>query len=220
MLLNRASTAGGQHRAPAKERQHDEPDSTATTIDTRDLKRTFKTVAGPRPSTASISSARARARFFGFLAQRGGEDHHAPMLATLIRPTAGEATVAGVDLLREHHLVRQRIGYVPQGGSTDPADNWPRRARHPGLVYDERQPDAKARATSILAAWTWRAAADRLDRHLLRGGLRRRLDVGLGIVHRPQVLFLDGADHRPPAGAGPDVGRDSGPSGSSAPPSS
>jgi ABC-2 type transport system ATP-binding protein len=112
------------------------------------------------------------------------------MLATLISPTAGEATVAGADLRRQPGLVRQRIGYVPQGGSTDPAETGRGELVLQGRLYGMSASEAKTRATEILAALDLEAAADR-GTGTYSGGMRRRLDVGLGIVHRPQVLFLD-----------------------------
>src|ERR1700748_448465 len=60
---------------------------------------------------------------FGFLGPNGaGKTTTLRMLATLLKPTGGQATIAGVDLARDPQAVRRRIGYVPQGGSTDPAE--------------------------------------------------------------------------------------------------
>jgi ABC-2 type transport system ATP-binding protein len=112
------------------------------------------------------------------------------MLATLIRPTAGEATVAGADLRREPQSVRQRIGYVPQGGSTDPAETGRGELVIQGRLYGMSKSDARKRAAEVLAALDLEAAADR-GTGTYSGGMRRRLDVGLGIVHQPTVLFLD-----------------------------
>jgi ABC-2 type transport system ATP-binding protein len=112
------------------------------------------------------------------------------MLATLISPTAGSAMVAGADLRREPQLVRERIGYVPQGGSTDPAETGRGELVIQGRLYGMDRGAAQARATEVLAALDLEAAADR-PTTTYSGGMRRRLDVGLGIVHRPQVLFLD-----------------------------
>ena len=128
---------------------------------------------------------------FGFLGPNGaGKTTTLRMLATLITPTAGEATVAGADLRRQPGLVRQRIGYVPQGGSTDPAETGRGELVIQGRLYGMNTADAKARATEVLAALDLETAADR-PTGTYSGGMRRRLDVGLGIVHRPQVLFLD-----------------------------
>jgi ABC-2 type transport system ATP-binding protein len=112
------------------------------------------------------------------------------MLATLIAPTSGEATIAGADLRRQPGLVRERIGYVPQGGSTDPAETGRGELVLQGRLYGMSATVANARAAEVLATLELEAAADRAT-GTYSGGMRRRLDVGLGIVHRPQVLFLD-----------------------------
>src|SRR6185369_12304419 len=105
-------------------------------------------------------------------------------------PTSGEAWIAGVDLQRDPDEVRRRIGYVPQGGSTDPAETGRGELVLQGRLYGLSVAAAKARAAEVLAALDLEAAADR-GTGTYSGGMRRRLDVGLGIVHRPQVLFLD-----------------------------
>src|SRR6185369_2689218 len=105
-------------------------------------------------------------------------------------PTSGEAWIAGVDLQRDPDEVRRRIGYVPQGGSADPAETGRGELVLQARLYGMSKADARARAAEILAVLDLEAAADR-GTGTYSGGMRRRLDVGLGIVHRPQVLFLD-----------------------------
>ncbi len=162
-----------------------------TMIDTVDLKRTFKTRTGPVEAVAGVDLRVSAGEIFGFLGPNGaGKTTTLRMLATLITPTAGEATVAGADLRRQPGLVRQRIGYVPQGGSTDPAETGRGELVIQGRLYGMNSADAKSRATEVLAALDLETAADR-PTGTYSGGMRRRLDVGLGIVHRPQVLFLD-----------------------------
>jgi ABC-2 type transport system ATP-binding protein len=112
------------------------------------------------------------------------------MLATLLPPTAGSASVAGADLRREPQRVRERIGYVPQGGSTDPAETGRGELVIQGRLYGMDRARAVARAAEVLAALDLEAAADRRIA-TYSGGMKRRLDIGLGIVHRPSVLFLD-----------------------------
>jgi len=160
-------------------------------IDTADLKRTFKTRSGPVEAVAGVDLHVNAGEIFGFLGPNGaGKTTTLRMLATLITPTSGEATVAGADLRRESGLVRQRIGYVPQGGSTDPAETGRGELVLQGRLYGMAAADAKARAAEVLEKLDLVAAADR-PTGTYSGGMRRRLDVGLGIVHRPQVLFLD-----------------------------
>jgi ABC-2 type transport system ATP-binding protein len=160
-------------------------------IETSDLRRTFKTRKAQIEAVAGVDLRVGAGEIFGFLGPNGaGKTTTLRMLATLITPTSGTATVAGVDLRREPQLVRERIGYVPQGGSTDPAETGRGELVLQGRLYGMDGAAARARATQVLAALDLEAAADR-PTATYSGGMRRRLDVGLGIVHRPQVLFLD-----------------------------
>ena len=160
-------------------------------IDTADLKRTFKTRTGAVEAVAGVDLHVNAGEIFGFLGPNGaGKTTTLRMLATLITPTAGDATVAGADLRREPALVRQRIGYVPQGGSTDPAETGRGELVLQGRLYGMDAADAKTRAAEVLDKLDLMSAADR-PTGTYSGGMRRRLDIGLGIVHRPQVLFLD-----------------------------
>ncbi|HEX5825137.1 MAG TPA: ATP-binding cassette domain-containing protein [Candidatus Limnocylindrales bacterium] len=160
-------------------------------IETTDLRRTFKTRGGVIEAVQGVDLRVGAGEIFGFLGPNGaGKTTTLRMLATLIRPTAGKATVAGVDLLREPQEVRRRIGYVPQGGSTDAAETGRGELVLQGRLYGMSRTDAIARAADVLAALDLEAAADR-PTGTYSGGMRRRLDIGLGIVHRPAVLFLD-----------------------------
>jgi ABC-2 type transport system ATP-binding protein len=163
----------------------------ATMIATHDLARTFKTRSGTVEAVRGVDLHVQAGEIFGFLGPNGaGKTTTLRMLATLIKPTAGEASVAGADLRTEPDEVRRRIGYVPQGGSTDPAETGRGELVIQGQLYRLSTTAAKARAAEVLAALDLEAAADR-QISTYSGGMKRRLDVGLGIVHRPQVLFLD-----------------------------
>jgi len=162
-----------------------------TMIATHDLARTYKTRGGTVEAVRGVDLHVQAGEIFGFLGPNGaGKTTTLRMLATLIQPSAGEATVAGADLRSEPQEVRRRIGYVPQGGSTDPAETGRGELVLQGQLYRLSTSAAKARATEVLAALDLEAAADR-PISTYSGGMKRRLDVGLGIVHRPQVLFLD-----------------------------
>ena len=148
--------------------------------------------ARSRPSAASTSTVGA-GEIFGFLGPNGaGKTTTLRMLATLLdADAAGRRPSPASTCAREPQEVRRRIGYVPQGGSTDPGRDRPRRARPPGPPVRHgqgRPPSAVPR--EVLEALDLSAAADR-PTATYSGGMRRRLDVGLGIVHRPAVLFLD-----------------------------
>jgi ABC-2 type transport system ATP-binding protein len=164
-----------------------------TMIQTHDLRRTFKTKGKSEDVEAvrGVDMTVAAGEIFGFLGPNGaGKTTTLRMLATLITPTSGTATVAGADLGREPQEVRRRIGYVPQGGSTDPAETGRGELIIQGRLYGMDKRSAVARAAEVLRILDLEAAADRAT-GTYSGGMRRRLDVGLGIVHRPSVLFLD-----------------------------
>jgi ABC-2 type transport system ATP-binding protein len=160
-------------------------------IVTQDLRRTFKAKGGPVEAVRGVNLAVRAGEIFGFLGPNGaGKTTTLRMLATLLPPTSGKATVAGADLRSDPGTVRRRIGYVPQGGSTDPAETGRGELILQGRLYGMDKATAQARAREVLAALDLEAAADRRT-GTYSGGMRRRLDVGLGIVHRPRILFLD-----------------------------
>ena len=162
-----------------------------TMIETHDLRRSFKSKGGTIEAVQGVDLAVGAGQVFGFLGPNGaGKTTTLRMLATLLPPSGGQATVAGADLRREPGLVRERIGYVPQGGSTDPAESGRRELIIQGRLYGMSRSDATKRAAEVLAALDLEDAADRKI-STYSGGMKRRLDVGLGIVHRPAVLFLD-----------------------------
>jgi ABC-2 type transport system ATP-binding protein len=161
-------------------------------IETKDLRRTFKTKgkADDIEAVRGVDLEVEEGAIFGFLGPNGaGKTTTLRMLATLLAPTSGTAMVAGADLLRDPGAVRQRIGYVPQGGSTDPSETGRGELILQGRLYGMDAADAKRRAAEVLEGLGLVEAADRYVQ-TYSGGMRRRLDVGLGIVHRPAVLFL------------------------------
>jgi ABC-2 type transport system ATP-binding protein len=160
-------------------------------IETEDLRRTFKARKATVEAVRGVDLTVEAGEIFGFLGPNGaGKTTTLRMLATLLKPTSGRATVAGVDLARDPQEVRRRIGYVPQGGSTDPAETGRGELVIQGRLYGLDKTAAVRRADEVLEALELTAAADR-PTQTYSGGMRRRLDVGLGIVHRPRVLFLD-----------------------------
>jgi ABC-2 type transport system ATP-binding protein len=160
-------------------------------IETQDLRKTFRTRSGTVEAVRGVDLQVRAGEIFGFLGPNGaGKTTTLRMLATLIKPSSGEASVAGVDLRTDPAEVRRRIGYVPQGGSTDPAETGRGELVIQGQLYRLSAKAAKARAAEVLAALDLESAADR-PIQTYSGGMKRRLDIGLGIVHRPHVLFLD-----------------------------
>jgi ABC-2 type transport system ATP-binding protein len=158
---------------------------------TEDLRRTFSSRRGDIEAVRGVDLMVGAGEIFGFLGPNGaGKTTTLRMLATLLTPTSGEATVAGADLRKQPQQVRERIGYVPQGGSTDPTETGRGELVLQGRLYGMDKTTAQARAQEVLAALELEDAADRKIA-TYSGGMKRRLDVGLGIIHRPAVLFLD-----------------------------
>lgn len=167
------------------------PETTQPMILTTDLRHTFTSRKGDVEAVRGVDLSVGAGEIFGFLGPNGaGKTTTLRMLATLLTPTSGEATVAGADLRRQPQQVRERIGYVPQGGSTDPAETGRGELVLQGRLYGMDRRAAQARAAEVLAALELEDAADR-PTQTYSGGMKRRLDVGLGIIHRPSVLFLD-----------------------------
>jgi ABC-2 type transport system ATP-binding protein len=132
-----------------------------------------------------------RGTVFGLLGPNGaGKSTTVKILATLTRADAGTAVVDGVDVGHRPAVVRRRIGLVSQRPSSDPMatgrENLALAARLQGLSRAE----AGDRAGVLLARFALADAADRLVR-TWSGGMSRKLDVAIGLVHRPAVLFLD-----------------------------
>jgi ABC-2 type transport system ATP-binding protein len=164
-------------------------------IETRGLRKSFTSRQGRQKklveAVRGVDLEVADGEIFGFLGPNGaGKTTTLRMLATLIPPDGGSATIAGADLLRDPGEVRRRIGYVAQGGST-----WDESTAREELVLQARlygvtKPDATARAARVLEGFQLSEFADRKCR-TYSGGQRRRVDIALGIIHDPQVVFLD-----------------------------
>jgi len=128
---------------------------------------------------------------FGLLGPNGaGKSTTIRILTTLSRPTSGSATVAGFDVRSRPDEVRRAIGVVTQRSGTDPVATGRENLLLVAHVHGMRGRAAKARVDELLALFDLTGAANRLAKHY-SGGMQRKLDVAMGLVHRPSVLFLD-----------------------------
>ncbi|MFJ5152947.1 ATP-binding cassette domain-containing protein [Streptomyces sp. NPDC088353] len=128
---------------------------------------------------------------FGLLGPNGaGKSTTVKILTTLARPDSGEAAVAGRDVLRHPDRVRRAIGVVAQSSGADPVATGRENLRLQGRLYGLRGADLDRRVDGLLERFSLADAARRPVKGY-SGGMRRRLDVALGLVHRPEVLFLD-----------------------------
>ena len=128
---------------------------------------------------------------FGFLGPNGaGKSTAVRMLTTLLRPTSGTATVAGFDVAKHPDEVRRRIGVALQDAAIDPLMTGTELLRLQAVLYGIPQAQIKNRASELLERVGLTAAADRRV-GTYSGGMRRRLDLALALIHQPTVLFLD-----------------------------
>ncbi len=128
---------------------------------------------------------------FGLLGPNGaGKSTTVRVLVTLTHPDSGSASVSGHDVLRDADTVRRSIGYVPQDSGVDQFGTGRENLMLQGRVQDMRGHDLHTRVDELLELVGIADAADRIVK-TYSGGMRRRLDIALGLVHRPRVLFLD-----------------------------
>ena len=160
---------------------------TSSLIEARDLTRSFGSVQ----AVQGLDLAVAEGELVAFLGPNGaGKSTSLRMLTTLLAPTSGTATVAGCDIATDPAGVRRRIGYVAQSGGSDPRMSGRGELVMQGRLFGLSTADSRDRAAQLLGAVDLAEAGDRaIDTY--SGGMRRRLDVALGLVHRPRLLFLD-----------------------------
>jgi ABC-2 type transport system ATP-binding protein len=138
-----------------------------------------------------VSFAVREGEVFALLGPNGaGKSTTVRVLVTLTQPDAGRASVAGHDVRTEQNAVRRAIGYVPQDSGVDQFGTGRENLMLQGRVQGMSGRDLRARSDELLELVGIADAADRIVK-TYSGGMRRRLDVALGLVHRPRVLFLD-----------------------------
>ncbi|MBI5957203.1 MAG: ATP-binding cassette domain-containing protein [Chloroflexi bacterium] len=160
-------------------------------IETRQLCKTFKAGKQNVEAVRGVNMTVQKGEIFGFLGPNGaGKTTTMRMLSTLLQPSGGEATVAGYDLRRDPAQVRQKIGYVAQGGGSEPSMTGRENLVLQGRLFFMPAADARQRASELITALEMDTFADRIVK-TYSGGQRRRMDLALGMVHRPALLFLD-----------------------------
>jgi ABC-2 type transport system ATP-binding protein len=141
---------------------------------------------------------------FGLLGPNGaGKSTTVKILTTLSRPDSGQARVAGVDVLAHPERVRRAIGLVAQRSGVDLEATGRENLTLQGQVYGLRSAELRGRVGELLERFGLAEAADRVARGY-SGGMQRRLDIAMGLIHRPRVLFLD----EPTTGLDPEVRAD------------
>lgn len=160
-------------------------------IETEDLWKSFSVRRKAVEAVRGVSLSVQEGEMFGFLGPNGaGKTTTLRILTTLLAPDKGRAMVAGHDLVNGRNSVRACIGYVSQKGGADSMmtgrENMIMQARLYGIAAME----ARNSAAKLIENLDMIAFADRLVR-TYSGGQHRRLDLALGFVHKPRVLFLD-----------------------------
>src|SRR4051794_3442922 len=162
--------------------------SHANGIEVEGLVRVFK--KGPR-AVDGIDLEVAAGEIYGFLGPNGaGKSTTVLMLTTLLPPTDGSARVAGHDIVREGPAVREAIGAALQEAALDPFLTGREHMRLQAGLHGLDRAERERRGDELLERVGLSEAADRKVGGY-SGGMKRRLDLGLALVHRPRILFLD-----------------------------
>jgi ABC-2 type transport system ATP-binding protein len=167
-------------------------------IQARDLVKSY-----PKGVTAldGLSFTVPAGTVFGLLGPNGaGKSTTVKILTTLATPDAGSATVTGVDVVAEPDRVRRAIGVVAQGSAVDIYATGRENLRLQGQLYGLRGRGLERRVTDLLDTFGLADAGDRIASGY-SGGMQRRLDIAMALVHDPEVLFLD----EPTTGLDPEV---------------
>ncbi len=156
-------------------------------IETKNLAKTYDTLT----AVDSIVLRVREGEIFGLLGPNGaGKTSTLLMLATLLRPSGGTALVNGYDIVRQPHQVRKSIGIVFQDPSSDDLLTGYENLRLHALMYGVEKSIRRERIDEVLDLVDLTARRDDPVR-TYSGGMRRRLEIARGLLHRPKVLFLD-----------------------------
>jgi ABC-2 type transport system ATP-binding protein len=184
----------GPHSAPAvadPTRPDARPRPAPHAVQVSGLIREFGTPRAPIRAVDDLDLQVHTGEIYGFLGPNGaGKTTLVRILTTLLRPTSGSALVAGHDVVHQADEVRRSIGVALQEAAIDPLMTGRELLRMQGALHGLRRAPADDRATSLLERVGLTEAGDRRVGGY-SGGMRRRLDLALALVHRPVVLFLD-----------------------------
>ncbi|MCL2705159.1 MAG: ATP-binding cassette domain-containing protein [Spirochaetaceae bacterium] len=157
------------------------------------LKKTFKPKGTSKPVEAvrGVTLSVEQGEIFGFLGPNGaGKTTCQRMLTTLLSIDGGTATVAGFDVQKKPHEVRKRIGYISQLGGADLPATGRENLTLTGRLYGMKPKDITQKITELSCMLDIEELLDRIVK-TYSGGQKRRLEVALGIIHDPQIVFMD-----------------------------
>lgn len=160
-------------------------------ISAKGLKRTYRTRKAQVDAVRGIDLEVRKGEIVGFLGPNGaGKTTTLKMLSTLLEPTDGTAMVAGIDLRANPRGVRERIGLVSQAGGTLGEARAGDEITDQARLYGMERGQARAKAQALLRTLDLEGIWDRKC-NALSGGQRRRLDIVMGLIHDPVLVFLD-----------------------------
>ncbi|MFF2494099.1 ATP-binding cassette domain-containing protein [Agromyces sp. NPDC058064] len=160
-------------------------------ITAQGLTKTFRSKGQTVEAVRSLDLAVGEGELVAFLGPNGaGKSTTLRMLTTLLPATSGDAVVAGCDVRRDPAGVRRRIGYVGQGSSGGHTQRVRDELHAQGAFYGLGRRETRARAAELIESLELGQVANRTVQSL-SGGQKRRLDIALGLIHRPELLFLD-----------------------------
>jgi ABC-2 type transport system ATP-binding protein len=162
-------------------------------LETKGLKKTFPAKGKNKEVTAvkGIDLKVKKGKIFGFLGPNGaGKTTSLQMLTTLLKPTSGNAMIVGFDLLKEPQKIRKHIGYVSQAGGSDTSTNAYENLMLQAQLFGIDKKSAQKRILNLIERFELKEFAERKVTSY-SGGQRRRLDLALGIIHSPKIIFLD-----------------------------
>jgi ABC-2 type transport system ATP-binding protein len=156
-------------------------------IETHDLTKTFNGFTAVK----SVSISIIKGEIFGFLGPNGaGKTTTIKMLTTLLRPTSGSATIAGADILKQKDEVRRSIGVVFQEPALDTELTGKENLDYHARMYNIGKTNREKKINEVLDLVDLSDKRDVLVKNY-SGGMKRRLEIARGLMHSPQVLFLD-----------------------------
>ena len=165
--------------------------TTQSPIVARDLVRTFGSGDDEVRAVDGVNLEVAAGEVFGFLGPNGaGKSTTVRILTTLLKASGGSASVAGFDITTEADAVRRSIGVALQDAAIDPLMTGTELLRLQAVLYGIPRQSQSERAGELLERVGLSAAGDRRV-GTYSGGMRRRLDLALALIHEPTVLFLD-----------------------------
>ena len=166
-----------------------------TILQTNNLSKTFLSGKGKKKkeveAVKSVDLEVKEGEIFGFLGPNGaGKSTTLNILTTLLTPSSGKATVTGFDLLKHPQKVREQIGYVSQAGGADTFSNAFENLLLQARLYGISKPRALEIGKELVERFQMTEFATR-EAKTYSGGQKRRLELALGIVHQPKLVFLD-----------------------------